>query len=181
MENKNSVREIVFASLLVTTGIVLPMIFHFFGLGSAFLPMHIPVLISGFILPLPYAVAVGAITPLLSSILTGMPPLFPIMTYMVFELAAYASAASFLGKKKRLNVYIALVGSMIAGRIVSGIVVWILVTVFGAKLPNTIIFIASSISTGLPGIIIQIAAIPPMVAILRKTNIITSEVINIEE
>ena len=67
MKNKNSVREMVISSF--TMGLVLPVIFHFFGLGSAFLPMHIPVLLSGFILPTPYAAAVGAITPFLSCIL----------------------------------------------------------------------------------------------------------------
>lgn len=177
MKNKNSIREMVISSLFITMGLVLPVIFHFFGLGSAFLPMHIPVLLSGFILSTPYAAAVGAITPLLSSIITGMPPVFPIMPYMVFELAVYASAVSILSKKVKLNVYFTLVGSMIAGRIVAGVVVWVMILFFGADFPNPFVFIASAVITGIPGIIIQFVSIPPMVIILKKTNIIRNEVI----
>ena len=181
MKNNNSVREMVISSLCITMGLILPVIFHSFGLGSTFLPMHIPVLLSGFILPMPYAVAVGAITPLLSSIITGMPPMFPIMPYMVFELAAYAAVASILSRKMRLNPYPSLVGSMIVGRIVAGVVVWVLIELFGAKLPNPFVFIGSAITTGIPGMIIQLVAIPPMVVILKKTNIIGNEVLKIEQ
>lgn len=93
------------------------MIFHAFGLGSTFLPMHIPVLLAGFVISIPFAITVGALTPFLSSVFTGMPPLFPVMPYMVFELAAYGAVASILYRKLKVNVYISLIGSMIAGRI----------------------------------------------------------------
>lgn len=181
MKNKNSVREMVISSLFITMGLVLPVIFHFFGLGSAFLPMHIPVLLSGFILPMPYAVAIGAITPFLSSIITGMPPIFPIMPYMVFELTVYAAVVSILSKKMKLNAYFTLVGSMIAGRSVAGVVVWVMIVLFGVKFPDPFVFIASAVTTGIPGIIIQFVAIPPMVVILKKTNIIRNEGLEIEQ
>ena len=171
MKNKNSVREMVVSSLCISMGLILPVIFHSFGLGSTFLPMHIPVLISGFILPVPYAVLVGAITPLLSSIITGMPPIFPIMPYMLFELVTYAAVASILSRKMKLNAYFTLVGSMITGRIAAGAAVWVLIELFGAKLPNPFAFVGAALTTGIPGIIIQIVAIPPLVLVLKKTNI----------
>lgn len=154
--------------------------FHFFGLGKNFLPMHIPVLLAGFILSLPYAIAVGVITPLLSSIITGMPPMFPVLPYMVFELAVYAVVANVLSKKMKLNTYLSLIMSMVAGRIVAGIVVWGMIVIFGAKLPSPTVFIISALTAGIPGIIIQLAFIPPMIILLKKTNIIRNEVLEIE-
>jgi hypothetical protein len=180
MKNNNSVREMVMSGLFITMGLVFPVVFHFFGLGSTFLPMHILVLLAGFMLSMPYAVAVGAITPFISSIITGMPPIFPIMPYMVFELATYAALASILSRKMRLNAYVALIGSMIAGRIVAGVVVGIMVLLFGVKLSSPFIFIGSAVVTGIPGIIIQLVFVPPMTILLKRTNLIGNEVIESE-
>ena len=180
MRSENSIREMVTSGLFITMGLVLPVIFHFFGLANSFLPMHIPVILAGFILSAPYAIAVGAITPFLSSVITGMPPLFPVMPYMVFELATYAAVASILSKKMKLNTYFTLVGSMIAGRIIAGTVVWVMVVLFGAKLPNPVAFIVTAVTTGIPGIIIQLVSIPAMIGILKKTNIIRNGVSEIE-
>jgi len=172
---KNTVREIALSGLFIAIGLLLPLVFHAFNMGSTFLPMHIPVLLGGFILSMPFAVAVGIITPILSSLLTGMPPMFPVLPYMVFELAAYGAASNLLYRKMKLNIYISLVGSMIVGRIVAGIAVWVLATFFTANLPGPVTFIISSISKGIPGIIIQLVFIPAIVWILQKNNLIDRE------
>ena len=165
---KNNLTQMAIAGLFIAFGIVLPMMFHAIGLGSTFLPMHIPVLLSGFVLDAPMAAAVGAITPFLSSMFTGMPPAFPIMPYMVFELAAYGYMISFFYRKIHRNAYISLIGSMISGRIVAGVAVWVLATLFAAKLPGPVVFITSSVAKGLPGIIIQLIFIPAIVLLLEK-------------
>lgn len=175
-KNRNSIREITTAGLFTAIGILLPVIFHALGLGSAFLPMHIPALMAGFVLSVPYAAAVGAATPLLSSLMTGMPPVFPVMPYMVFELAAYASAVSIVSRKFRLNPYLSLIISMAAGRAVAGIAVWILTVLFGAQLPGPLAFVSGAVVTGLPGIILQLVVIPPLIIILKKKNMIGNEV-----
>lgn len=172
---KKSVRELILSGLSIAIGLLLPMIFHAFGLGSAFLPMHIPVLIAGFAVSLPFAIIVGVLTPLLSALLTGMPPLFPVLPFMIFELAAYGAAASLLYRKFRLNVYISLIASMIAGRIVSGIAVWVLAALFGAKLPGPAAFVAGSITGSIPGIVIQIVFIPALVIILDRNRLLRKE------
>lgn len=179
MWKNSSVREIVVAGLFIAIGLVLPMVFHFFDLGNSFLPMHIPVLISGFVLSTPFAVIVGALTPLLSSIITGMPPLYPVMPYMFFELAVYAAAVSVISRKLKWNVYLTLVLSMAAGRIAAGAAVWLMVAVFNAKLPNPFVFVSAAVVSGIPGIIIQLIAIPPLVIFLKKINIIRNEVCKI--
>ncbi|GAU78872.1 ECF transporter S component [Fusibacter sp. 3D3] len=177
---KNFIQEMVLASMFIAIGLILPMIFHSFGLGSTFLPMHIPVLVAGFTLGLPYAVAVGMLTPLLSSLLTGMPPLFPVMPYMVFELGAYAAVGYYLGQKLNRNTYLALIGSMIAGRLVAGVAVWILVLFFGAKFPSPLVFVISAVTAGIPGIIIQLLFIPPIILLLKKANLIKNEVCHVK-
>lgn len=174
MKNK-STNELVLSGLFIAIGLLLPTIFHAFGMGSTFLPMHIPVLIAGFTVSMPFAILIGALTPILSAVLTGMPPLFPVLPFMVFELAAYGGVTSLFYRKFKLNVYISLIAGMILGRIVSGMAVWVLATFFAAKLPGPITFIAGSITGSIPGIIIQIAFIPALIMVLGKNNLIKRE------
>lgn len=67
MQNK-LVKEVVLSGLFIAIGLILPMIFHAFGLGSTYLPLHIPVLLAGFVISIPFAITVGALTPFLSSV-----------------------------------------------------------------------------------------------------------------
>ncbi len=170
--HKKTIREITLAGFFIAIGLVLPMAFHVLGPGTTFLPMHIPVLIAGFSLSLPFALLVGILTPLLSSLLTGMPVIFPVLPFMIFELAAYASGASLLYRTLKVNVYVSLVITMIIGRIAAMVTVWALVNYTTAKLPNPIVFITGAVTTGLPGITIQLLLIPPIVILLRKRNLI---------
>lgn len=166
----HSVKELIMSGLFIALGIVLPIIFHMIGAGTVFLPMHIPVLLSGFFVGVPFAIAVGILTPLLSSLLTGMPPMFPVLPFMMFELGTYGAITSLLYRKLTWNmylrVYLSLIGSMIAGRISAAMAVWGLATFFAAKLPGPIVFITSAIVTGVPGIIIQLAIIPIIVVVI---------------
>lgn len=170
MQNK-TVRGITLSGFFIALGLVIPMVFHAFGVGSTFLPMHIPVLIAGFVVDLPFAVAIGILTPILSSLFTGMPPVFPVLPYMIFELAAYGAIISLLYRKLRLNVYISLVCGMAAGRIVSSVAVWVLATFFTAKLPGPVMFVMGGIAQGIPGIIIQIVFIPAIILALQRSNL----------
>jgi len=163
-----SINQTTVAGLLIAFGVLLPMIFHSLGLGSTFLPMHIPVLLSGFFLDTFWATAVGAMTPLLSSLITSMPPVFPVLPFMVFELATYGSMTSFLYRRTGKSIYISLVVSMIAGRIVAGFIVWMLTSLFAAKLPGPVAFITGSVVKGLPGIVIQLLLIPAIVFLIEK-------------
>lgn len=162
------VKMFISSGFFVAIGIVLPMMFHAFGLGSTFLPMHIGVLMGGYFLDVPYALLVGAVTPILSNVLTGMPPAFPVLPYMVFELAVYGAVTSIIHRELRGNPYISLVLAMVLGRIAAAFVVSILISFFATKLPGPITFIIGAITQGLPGIIIQLIFIPPTV-ILAQT------------
>ena len=60
--------------------------------------MHIPVLIAGFVCGGPYGLVVGFVTPILNSVISGMPPMFPYAVVMSFELAAYGLMTGLLYK-----------------------------------------------------------------------------------
>lgn len=170
--HKNNIRQIALAGLFIAIGLILPMAFHVLGPGTTFLPMHIPVLIAGFALNLPIALLVGVLTPLLSSLLTGMPLIFPVLPFMIFELASYAAGTSYLYRIRKWNVYVSLIVTMIVGRIAAMATVWVLVNYTTAKLPNPLVFITTAVTVGIPGIIIQLLLIPPIVILLRKRNLI---------
>ena len=85
----STTKKITFAGMSLALAFLLPyLIGQIPDIGRALSPMHIPVLICGFICGGPYGLIVGFIAPLLSSI-DGMPPIFPTGTAMAFELAAY--------------------------------------------------------------------------------------------
>jgi niacin transporter len=163
----------VYTALLMALGLVLSTAFHFLPVsGLIFLPMHIPILICGLICGAGYGVACGVAVPLLSHLVLGMPPAF-ILPQMVFELAAYGLVAGLLirfvqTKNSYANIYIALIGAMLLGRIVFGVAnVFYFQT--GAYTMNA--WLAAAFMTALPGIIIQIVMIPALVIALRKANL----------
>ena len=91
---KTSTRNLVLAGMFLALGLILPFLtVQIPELGSRLLPMHIPVLLCGFICGARYGLAVGFITPLLRSVLFSIPVLFPMAVSMAFELAAYGAIA----------------------------------------------------------------------------------------
>ena len=81
--------------------------------------MHIPVFIGGILLAPELAILVGFLTPLLSSLLTGMPILFPIAIIMMFELGTYGFIVSKLTRKYKLTIIITIIIAMICGRVIA--------------------------------------------------------------
>ncbi|BEP29650.1 ECF transporter S component [Helicovermis profundi] len=171
MKNRFETKEFILASLLLAIGILLPMLFHAFGIaGQIFLPMHISVFIAGFVLVPELALMVGLLTPILSSLTTGMPPLFPISIIMMFELGIYGATVSILYRRLKQNIYVSLIVAMIFGRLMAGITVWVMTIGFGVKM-NPFFYLKSAILTGLPGIIIQIILIPVIIKALKMSNL----------
>lgn len=170
MKSKITTQELVLSGLLLASGIILPMIFHTFSMtGPAFLPMHIPVLIGGMLLPPVLALLLGVITPIMSSVLTGMPVAFPMAIIMAFELGTYGLAASIVTRKLKLNTIPALIIAMIDGRIVAGLTVAALVRLFGIDM-NPILYVKGAIVTGMPGLIIQLIFVPVVVYAIRSVT-----------
>ncbi len=172
IDNRLNTRNIVVSGLLLALGIIIPSIFHTTGIpGNIFLPMHIPVLLGGFLLPPFFAFLLGILTPIINSLITGMPVMFPMAVIMVFELGIYGLVASLLYRRLEFSIIISLIASMIVGRIMAGIVVFFLIILFTVQM-DPIIFVKAGIMTGLPGIIIQLILIPTlMYGINRYTTI----------
>lgn len=171
--------KVVSCGLFIALGILFPIAFHFFGgLGPVFLPMHIPVIVSGLLLGHNEGFIVGVLTPVLSSLLTGMPPIMPVLPVMTAELAVYGLTAGFLYVKKKLPLYIALPASMFLGRIAAVFVVWGLMQLISIKL-KPIYYITGAVVTGMPGIILQFILIP--VIVLKLQAIFNTNLINYAE
>jgi thiamine transporter ThiT len=174
----SSVRKLVLSGLFLALGLVLPFLtMQIPSIGSMLLPMHIPVLICGFVCGWPHGLAVGLITPLLRNRLFGMPPLFPTAVAMTFELAVYGLCTGLFYKllpKKNTFVYVSLIASMICGRIVWGIVSLILYG-FTDKPFTWQIFASGAVLTAIPGIILQIVVIPVLIIALKRGNLLRNE------
>ena len=109
---KSSSKELVLSGLFLALGLLLPFITgQIPSIGNKLLPMHIPILLCGFICGKRYGLIVGFITPLLRSLILTMPPLFIAVT-MAFELAAYGFVAGLMYNllpRKNVNIYLSLI------------------------------------------------------------------------
>ena len=156
-------RDLVLAGLLLAIGIILPTIFHLTGIsGAVFLPMHIPVLISGFVLGPVLGSIIGFVTPLLNYSLTGMPPT-PILWIMLVELSIYGLLSGLLYTNMNMKLILSLILSMIGGRIAAALTLLILAKGFGITMPPLMAYVYGMTITAIPGIIIQIILIPTLV------------------
>ncbi len=170
------VKNLVMAALFTAIGIVLPQAFHMIpNAGSIILPMHIPVLICGMTAGGFYGAIAGALTVSLSILINGMPPLFPIGVCMIAELAVYGLVSGMAYKAlgcrtHRKRTYAALIIAMIAGRAVNGLAMSVAMGMAG-KTYTLQAFLMGAFVTALPGIIIQLVLIPPVVVALEKVHL----------
>jgi riboflavin transporter FmnP len=164
---KSKTTEVVKAGVFLAFGLLIPYVFHLTSVaGSIFLPMHIPVLLCGFIMGARYGLIIGFITPLLNAVLTGMPPIYPTAIAMAFELANYGLIAGWLYKNKNMNVFISLIIAMLLGRVVSGVANYILLGFAGKKYVLQM-FLMSAFVKSIWGIIIQLVLIPLVIKSLE--------------
>lgn len=165
--------QVVAAAAAVVAAVALPQVFHVAGaamgvgtaLGETLLPMHLPVLLVG-LLAGPYAgVAAGAFGPLVSFALSGM-PMAAMLPFMVIELAGYGLVAGLLRSSGMPTIAKVLI-AQVAGRALRAAAV--LVAVFA--LGNTTVAVASiwtSVLAGLPGLVLQWAALPLIVWLVDR-------------
>ena len=172
--NTLQIRKLTYAALFLALAIVLPFLTgQIPEIGSMLCPMHIPVLLCGFLCGWPWGLAVGLIAPLLRSVLFGAPPMFPGAVAMAFELAIYGASAGLLYRllpKKKWSIYASLIIAMIAGRVVWGIVRLILAGLSGKGF-TWAAFMAGAFTNAVPGIILQIVLIPVLVMVLERAGL----------
>ncbi len=172
---KNSVNKLVLAAFFMALGIILPFLTgQIPQIGNKLLPMHIPILLCGFICGWKYGAAVGFVTPLLRSMLFGMPVMMPMAIGMAFELAAYGFMTGILHQilpKKNYSLYVSLLGAMVAGRIVWGIASIVLYGIQG-NVFSAQIFLSGALLNAVPGIVLQIILIPAIMIALKRAGVL---------
>ena len=172
MRNRSPLLNLTLSALCLALAYVLP---FFTGqipqIGAMLAPMHIPVLLCGFLCGWPWGLAVGALAPLTRSLILGMPKLFPSAVCMCFELAVYGAVAGLLYRllpRKKGYIYVALLGAMVAGRLVWGAAMWVALGLTGGSF-TLAAFMAGAITNAVPGIVLQIVLIPVLVMVLERS------------
>ena len=170
MKKQNSILKLSLSAMFLALAFVLPFLTgQIKEIGNMLCPMHIPVILCGYICGGPWGLAVGFIAPLLRSFIVGMPKLFPSAFAMAFELAAYGFMSGILHRvlpKKKINIYISLIVSMITGRFLWGFVQLCIVG-FDVSRFSLAAFWAGAVANAVPGIIIQLVFVPVLVMVLE--------------
>lgn len=178
MKKMSYIKRVCICAVCIALCYVLPLAFHAFGAGTIFLPMHIPVLLCGLLCGWGYGAVCGIIGPIISSLLSGMPPAAMLVS-MIPELCTYGLVSGLLLRFVRTkctyaDLYIALVCAMLCGRVVGG-AAKALFFLSGASNMATLSFhmLASTyFIEGLPGIAIQLLVLPTLVFTLMKARLI---------
>ena len=167
-------RKITYAGVLLALSIVLPQVVHFTGIpeaGKVLLPMHLPVLLGGLVMGPIFGLILGVLAPVISFFISGM-PLAARLPFMIIELGMYGLTAGLfyytLGfRNRRLGIYVSLIVSMLAGRIVYAISLVVAASLFSIQAGGVEAALIAT-TTGIFGIAIQLVLIPPIVYALKR-------------
>ncbi len=174
MRKMTTVKKSIITAVCIALCYVIPLMFHGIqNAGSIFCPMHIPVFICGLICGWPYGLLCGIAGPLLSSALTGMPPV-AILPSMMVELAVYGAAAGLMmklvhTKSTYADLYISLITAIVCGRVLAGVAKAL---IFARGSYSMAAWVAANVVTSWPGTVIQLVFIPSIVFALMKANLI---------
>lgn len=175
MNNKNIVLSGFFLALAMVLpgaiGAVNP------AIGAAISPLHIPVLLCGFVCGKKCGFWVGMFTPILKVAIYGVPMLF-VAVPMCFELATYGLVVGFmyekLGKSVK-NTYISLIVAMLSGRIVYGICTYFVTTfallgASGGTYTIGIFLTSGAMLGGVVGAVAHIIIVPSIVFAINNVK-----------
>lgn len=175
LESHASLQKLIYSALLLALAYVLP---YFTGqiqtIGQMLCPMHLPILLCGFLCGWQWGLVIGFTAPILRSLTNPMPPLYPTAIGMAFELAAYGLIAGIMYRalpKKIGFIYVDLVTAMVAGRLVWGLARLIMAGLDPQSTFGLAAFWSGAITTAIPGIIVQIVLIPAIVYALRRAGL----------
>jgi len=179
-KNRVIILKIILFAMFLALGWLLPFLTgQIPQIGNMLLPMHIPVILGGFIFGPVFGLILGIVTPLTRTLFFGMPVLYPTSISMSIELATYGFFSGlffmFFFKKTKtsfiLSVYISLIFAMILGR-----TTWGLSRFFMGLASNSAFtfsaFMAGAFIYAYPGIILQLILIPSVMFILYRARIL---------
>lgn len=157
--------DYVLAGLLLSAALVLPVFFHLLGLGSTFMPMFYPLALAGFLVVTPLAMIVGVAAPLLSALLTGMPPFYPPIAFMMMaEGLLFTALPRPLRGLLRLSDWLALLVVLLLDRALLFVLVQVMARFM--ELPPRLLGWAA-VARGLPGLVLMLAVLPWIIPPLR--------------
>lgn len=172
MRNKKNLRMIL-AALFLALGYLLPYLTgQMPEIGKMLCPMHIPVLLCGYLCGWPWGLAVGVLAPLLRAVTVGTPILFPSAVCMAVELAVYGVLTGILHRifpAKKGYLYASLPLAMVGGRLVWGVMMALCLGIAGKSFGWNA-FLAGAVTGALPGIFLQLLLVPPLVMLLERRH-----------
>lgn len=178
MKEMSSVKRSCISAVCIALCYVLPLVFHAFGAGEVFLPMHIPVLLCGLLCGAGYGAFCGIAGPVLSCVLSGMPSATGLIS-MVPELCVYGFASGLVlrfvhTKHTYADLYLALVAAMLLGRVAGGVakVLFYLSGMSGMTALSMPLLASTYFVQSIPGIVIQLIILPTLVFTLMKARLI---------
>ena len=152
----------------------------FLGGTVPFASIACPVLASLVLIPVycecgwKWGLLVGFVTPLLRSVLFGMPPMVPTALAMAFELAAYGALAGVCYSRWHggvKGVYLSLLAALVGGRLVWGLVSIPIYGLLTEQAFTLAAFWMGGFVNAWPGIVLQIVLIPAIVLALEKAKL----------
>ncbi len=118
MHDRIDISNLLLAVVFSALGIAVPVLFHALGLGSVFLPMYLPLAVGAFLLSRLNALMLGFFTPLFSALLTGMPPFYPPVAFiMMIQLPVFCFTISVLSHRYTGSVILPLAAAILLDRL----------------------------------------------------------------
>lgn len=154
-------KKALFIVIFTALSVALPWFCHQFNLaGPTFLPMHFFVLMAGLLFGWRVGLFVGFLTPLVSFLSSGMPPVILLPT-ITLEVMAYGFFAGLM-REKKIDLWLGLILALIFGKLVLFFSAWLLMSV------SPVNYLYNAVKTGLPGLLIQLALLPFLVRAVQR-------------
>lgn len=166
------------AGVAVAAAVALPQAAHVLGaalglgpaVGQVLLPMFLPVMAVGLLAGPASGLVAGALAPLVSFALTGMPAGPLSLLAMVPEVATFGLACGLLATK-RLPWIAKVLVSEAAGIVVYAVVLALLAALTGSAGVDVFGTVLSVARTGLPGLVIQWVSLPLMMRVVTRAEL----------
>ncbi|HSV95683.1 MAG TPA: hypothetical protein VLM75_01985 [Spirochaetota bacterium] len=173
MHDRIDISNLIIAVIFSALAIAVPVIFHAIGLGSMFMPMYLPLAIGAFLMTRVNAAMAGFFTPLISALVTGMPPFYPPVAFvMMLQLAVFCFTISLMTHRFKFGVIVSLAVAVLLDRFLLMALFYLVYPLF--SIDSRIITLYDLLKS-LPGIALLFIVVPLAVlrcgAILRKNSL----------
>lgn len=178
--------NIVTTAMLCALGVIIASSLHALGgrkIATLLSPMHLPVFLAGILCGPWLGLICGVMSPLMSFMTTGgaRPPFPTQLIPMIFELAVYGFLSGLLRyvflknpKTNKFSSILALIISMVAGRVVSAFVSAIFLTTTNelSYFANLGVSMLGKFTATWAGILVQIVLVPAIMFALQRSNVL---------